>query len=140
MYLIIECKINFVNRGNSMEKRTIRTGNIEITYILTRKKVKNINMRVKADGNVYVSASNRVSVDYIDRFVASKAEFIMKAIVKMQLKQTDKIKTSLIIFCFVLHIRKPNLKLQGRREAAIIQKMCHLSDCPVLLVYDALKA
>ena len=46
-----------------MEKRTIRTGNIEITYILTRKKVKNINMRVKADGNVYVSASNRVSVD-----------------------------------------------------------------------------
>ena len=52
MYLIIECKINFVNRGNSMEKRTIRTGNIEITYILTRKKVKNINMRVKADGNV----------------------------------------------------------------------------------------
>ena len=70
-----------------MEKRTIRTGNIEITYILTRKKVKNINMRVKADGNVYVSASNRVSVDYIDRFVASKAEFIMKAIVKMQLKQ-----------------------------------------------------
>ena len=68
------------------KKRTIRTGNIEITYILTRKKVKNINMRVKADGNVYVSASNRVSVDYIDRFVASKAEFIMKAIVKMQLK------------------------------------------------------
>ena len=54
---------------------------------MTRKKVKNINMRVKADGNVYVSASNRVSVDYIDRFVASKAEFIMKAIVKMQLKQ-----------------------------------------------------
>ena len=45
MYLIIECKINFVNRGNSMEKRTIRTGNIEITYILTRKKVKNINMK-----------------------------------------------------------------------------------------------
>lgn len=44
-------------------------------------------MRVKADGNVYVSASNRVSVDYIDRFVKSKAEFIMKAIVKMQLKQ-----------------------------------------------------
>ena len=44
-------------------------------------------MRVKADGNVYVSASNRVSVDYIDGFVASKAKFIMKAIVKMQLKQ-----------------------------------------------------
>ena len=74
MYLIIECKINFVNRGNSMEKRTIRTGNIEITYILTRKKVKNINMRVKADGNVYVSASNRVSVDYIDRFVRVRRE------------------------------------------------------------------
>ena len=43
-------------------------------------------MRVKADGNVYVSASNRVSVDYIDRFVASKAEFIMKAIVKNAIK------------------------------------------------------
>ncbi len=70
-----------------MEKRIVKIGNVEIIYILTRKKVKNINMRVKADGNVYVSASNRVSVDYIDKFVASKSEFIMKAIAKMQMRQ-----------------------------------------------------
>ena len=43
------------------EKRSVDCGGEVIDYTLVRKKVKNINMRVKADGSVSVSAPNRVS-------------------------------------------------------------------------------
>lgn len=51
-----------------------------IKYTLERKKVKNINLRVKPDLTVYVSANRRVSQKYIDEFVSSKGDFILKAI------------------------------------------------------------
>lgn len=51
----------------------------EITYELTRKRVKNVNMRVKADGIVYVSASTRVSVKRIEEILSERAEFIFRA-------------------------------------------------------------
>lgn len=54
-------------------------GNQEFSYILIRKKVKNINLRVKPNGSVVVSASPRVPRREIDRFVYSKLPFIQKA-------------------------------------------------------------
>ncbi len=51
----------------------------EIRYQLTRKRVKNVNMRVKEDGVVYVSASTRVSVKRIEEILTERAEFILKA-------------------------------------------------------------
>ena len=51
-----------------------------IEYILTRKNVKNINLRVKADGKVYVSANRFVPKRVIDEFVNSKKEFILNAL------------------------------------------------------------
>ena len=62
--------------------QTIRTVPCEqgtISYTLTRKKVKNINLRIKPDGRILVSASPRVPVKYIDDFVISKQDFILKA-------------------------------------------------------------
>ena len=53
------------------------TGNI--SYQLTYKKVKNLNMRVHEDGTVWVSASKRVPVSEIDRFVESKAKWLAAA-------------------------------------------------------------
>lgn len=47
-----------------------------ITYELTRKKVKRINLRVRPDGSVAVSAAPRVPLAFIDSFVASKASWI----------------------------------------------------------------
>ena len=56
----------------------IRTvGNI--SYNIERKRVKNINMRVKPDGGIYVSANRYVPVKDIDAFVLSKAEWIDRA-------------------------------------------------------------
>lgn len=51
----------------------------EIRYELTRKRVKNVNMRVKSDGVVYVSANTRVSVKRIEEILIERAEFILKA-------------------------------------------------------------
>ena len=51
-----------------------------IKYELIRKRVKNINLRVRTDGTVTVSANQRVSMKYIDSFVLSKAEFVIKAV------------------------------------------------------------
>lgn len=59
--------------------RTVDTGNGVITYELTRKRVKNLNLRVGRDGGVRVSAPARTSLAYIDAFVAAWADFIRKA-------------------------------------------------------------
>ena len=51
-----------------------------IEYNLERKSVKNINLRIKPDGSVNVSANRRVSAAYIDSFVLGKSGFIFKAL------------------------------------------------------------
>lgn len=50
-----------------------------IQYTLTYKNVKNINLRVREDGSVHVSANPHVARKTIDTFVHSKAVFIEKA-------------------------------------------------------------
>lgn len=44
-----------------------------IAYTLTRRRVRNINLRVRADGSVAASASARVPAAYVDAFVAARA-------------------------------------------------------------------
>lgn len=51
----------------------------EIAYELTYKKVKRVNLRVRTDGIVAVSAPRRVPLSEIDRFVASHADWIASA-------------------------------------------------------------
>ena len=60
------------------------TGEKKINYILERKQVKNINLRVRPDGSVKVSASPRIDTSYIDDFVLSKAEFVLKAMKRFE--------------------------------------------------------
>lgn len=58
-----------------------------IEYRLTRKRVKNVNMRVKADGVVYVSANTRVSVKRIEEILAERADFILKAAQQLKTRE-----------------------------------------------------
>ena len=51
-----------------------------LEYTLERKKVKNLNLRIRRDGSVYVSANKSVPLDYIENFLRSKADFISKAV------------------------------------------------------------
>lgn len=57
--------------------RQIETPSGTVTYTLMRKQVKNINLRIKPDGQVAVSAGPRVAQGVIDDFVRSKAEYIL---------------------------------------------------------------
>ena len=59
---------------------TILLNNKEVQYNLERKKVKNINLRIKPDGSIYVSANNSVSQEKIEKFLNEKSEFILKAL------------------------------------------------------------
>lgn len=62
----------------------------KIPYQLMRKKVKNINLRVKSDGSVVVSANPSVPMAYIDDFVQSKRDFIEKARANIEHSQANK--------------------------------------------------
>ena len=67
--------------------KTINLNGKTIQYELTYKKVKNINLRIKPDGTVFVSASRRVAQKIIDDFLISKADFIRNALKKYQSRE-----------------------------------------------------
>lgn len=64
----------------SSETRKVETdcGTIEFTF--ERKKINNINLRIKNDGSVYVSAPLQVSVKTVEGFVIIKSEYIRNAV------------------------------------------------------------
>lgn len=68
----------------SGEIRRVGSGQDEIRYLLLRKAVKNVNLRVKSDATVVVSANQRVSAQKIDDFVFSKREAILNALRKFE--------------------------------------------------------
>ena len=51
-----------------------------VNYELKRKTVKNINLRIKSDCSIFVSANLSVSEKTIEEFILEKADFILKAI------------------------------------------------------------
>ena len=57
--------------------KKITLGEREIEYTLERKPVKNINLRVRRDGSVYVSANRRVPNEVIERFILTNANKIL---------------------------------------------------------------
>ena len=64
----------------SDELRTVFADGQEITYLLEQKQVKNLNLRIRKDGQVYVSASPLVPVQEIDNFVVQKSSYIIRAV------------------------------------------------------------
>ena len=66
------------------EKRLVRGKERELEYTLIRKSVKNLNMRVKPDGSIVVSANSLVSGRYVDRFVLSHEEMVIKVLDKYE--------------------------------------------------------
>lgn len=63
----------------NITKRTIMLQGRPLEYTLERKTVKNVNLHVRKDGSVYVSANALVSGLQIDEFLISKAQFILNA-------------------------------------------------------------
>lgn len=77
----------------NIEKTVIADGK-EIKYTLEYKNVKNINLRIKNNKQIYVSANKFVSQKYIEEFLISKKDFIFKALAhfeeKMNIKTEEK--------------------------------------------------
>lgn len=71
-----------------METRTILSEGAALTYSLERKSVKNLNLRIRRDGSIYVSANRRIPAKAIDDFVAGKSAFIRKAQAQMAAQRT----------------------------------------------------
>lgn len=55
-----------------------------ICYQLTRRRVKNLNLRVRSDGTVAVSIPMRASLRQADAFVTAHAEWIQQAVLRQQ--------------------------------------------------------
>ena len=69
-----------------MEKELIING-CSLHYELERKKNRNLNLRIKPDGSVHVSAPRLMPERMIESFLLSKAEFILDAIDRAEKKQ-----------------------------------------------------
>ena len=61
-------------------KKNIELCGETVEYELQRKKVKNINLRIRSDGSVSVSASARVPMKVIEDFIRSHGEYILKVL------------------------------------------------------------
>lgn len=71
-----ENKLNLHN----VEIRHVFCNQRKVEYRLTRKNVKNVNLRIKADGSILISANYNVSVEFIDNFVKQKQELIIRTL------------------------------------------------------------
>jgi len=74
-----------------MEKFVVYNGE-KILYQLEYKKVKNINLRIKPDRAVHVSANKRVKIEVIENFILSKGEFILRALKKYDMQKSIPLK------------------------------------------------
>ena len=72
------------NMRHKEEQRIVKGNERNLQYTLIRKSVKNLNMRVKPEGVILVSANPFVSAKYVDRFVLSHENTIIKALDKYE--------------------------------------------------------
>ncbi len=67
---------------NGETERSLMLRDRKITYLLRRKRVKNINLHVYPDGGVIVSAPSRVPIYAVEAFLREKSDFILSALDK----------------------------------------------------------
>lgn len=77
-------------------KLTVKYQHHSINYILTRKPVRRINIRVKPDCTVHVSANMSVPISYIEALLWQKGAWIIKNLEKFKQKQSALAKRRLI--------------------------------------------
>lgn len=63
-----------------MEKHCVQFGDHQIEFTLLRKNVKNVNLNIKPDMSIEVSANDKVPIPFIKDFVKSKGAWILKNI------------------------------------------------------------
>ncbi len=72
--------------GKPQQKTIVLLGE-RVGYTLTRKSVKNLNLRINREGQVSLSIPRRVSQAQAEEFLQAKAEFILGALEKVKARQ-----------------------------------------------------
>lgn len=86
----------------------------EIEYTLERKNIKNINLRIRNDGNIFVSAAPNVPINIIEKFIVSKKSYILSAAETFRQNQTEKTEMQ--------YISGENVTLLGKNLRLKIEK------------------
>ena len=94
--------------------RTVDVDGNTIDYTLERKPVKNINLRIKADQSVYVSAPKDVQAKMVDAFVKEKSAYILHAIKRFRDKKRQDISENQFVDGETVKLFGRNLRLKIR--------------------------
>lgn len=101
--------------------REILLCNQLVKYDLQRKNVKNINIRIKRDLTVNVSASTRVPIKEIEKILCEKSDFILSALQKYEkLANADETRSPKGNSVKVFGKELPILTVLGKKNQAII--------------------
>ena len=100
--------------------QTIELAGRTVEYDLQRKKVKNINLRIKSDGTVHVSASSRVPLKAIESFLQANGSYILRAIDKFAARRdkSDSLEYKDGEYLTVLGYRVPLRIARGNKNLA----------------------
>lgn len=122
-------------------EKSIDLNEQKINYTLEYKNVKNINLRIKQNGEIFVSANRFVSPDKIEEFLILKKDFILNALKRFENKRENPLKqyrTIEALYALIFDISKdiypyfekqgvafPNIKL---RKMTSCWGSCHYKD------------
>lgn len=110
------------------EERT--AGSTGICYVLTRKNVKNINLRVRPDGTVHLSANPHVPIEVIEQFLARKAPWIQSAQRRFRNTPQPQKHCAGEMF-YYLGGEYPVVLCQGKQEGVVFERNTLFVTCPV---------
>ena len=103
--------------------KEIMLGDILVRYDLQKKKVKNINIRIKRDMSVHVSASPKVSQKDIERILREKSDFILSSIEKYRrLAVTEKNRAENSDIVELFGSVMPVVTESGKKNKAVIEE------------------
>ena len=94
-------------------QRTIQIEGSPLQYTLERKNVKNLNLHVRKDGSIYVSANAMVPEEKIDEFLISKGTFIRNAQRRFQEQEQCKPLPKQYVSGETFYIQGRALRLKG---------------------------
>ena len=97
--------------------RTVEADGNAISYTLERKPVKNINLRIRADQSVYVSAPKDVAAKMVDAFVVEKSVYILRALKKFKDKNRETVSENKFVNGETVKFLGRNLRLKVKNAS-----------------------
>ncbi len=97
--------------------RTVEADGNAISYTLERKPVKNINLRIRADQCVYVSAPKDVAAKMVDAFVVEKSVYILRALKKFKDRNRETVSENKFVNGETVKFLGRNLRLKVKNAS-----------------------